>query len=88
MGGRECKHQEGKTLPDIKMPQACAITHSCKAGVSSPHICLIGHKVLPGRSVPERNKEGFCHLCRKTDDLKIKGLALEATELVSLAASA
>lgn len=82
VGGRECKCQEGKTLLDIKMPQACAIT----SHISVPHSCWMGYRVLPGPAVPEGNKEGFWHLCRKTDDLKMKGLAWEATELVSLAA--
>lgn len=82
VGGKECKCQEGKTLLDIKMPQACAITShaSGKAGVSVPHICWTGCRVLPAPAVPEGKKEGFWHLCRKTDDLKMKGLAWEATE--------
>lgn len=90
VGGRECECQEGKTPPDMKMPQACATVHFCKAaGKVCPHICWTGHKALPGRAMPERNmKEKFCLPCRKIDDSENERFSMgcKQTEQISLAA--
>lgn len=62
-------------------------THFCKAVVLVVCPSHLLNRPQPGWAVPERKKEGVCPLCRKTDDLKMKGLAWQATELISLAAS-